>query len=165
MVILFVCYRLQVSDLGTTNEFLLDQNAQLRLGVKPSLASGPPPPQQAQLGQAATTVVQAGHPAMVGPVTTVVAQPQTRLPPPGPPPGPPVPVVSMVAMNVPPPVITMASLPVNSRIIGITVFSFLTLPTLFQVSHSSAAVTMAAAMAPQTTCVPVSMSIPDTRQV
>ena len=163
MVILHVF--LQVSDLGTTNEFLLDQNAQLRLGVKPSLASGPPPPQQAQLGQAATTVVQAGHPAMVGPVTTVVAQPQTRLPPPGPPPGPPVPVVSMVAMNVPPPVITMASLPVNSRIIGITVFSFLTLPTLFQVSHSSAAVTMAAAMAPQTTCVPVSMSIPDTRQV
>ena len=81
-----------MSDLGTTNEFLLNQNAQLRLGVK---AHGSPAPGTAPRGTAAqaaaaaasgasqqpplvgqpqppssvTTVVQDGHPpSMVGQV-------------------------------------------------------------------------------------------------
>ena len=80
----------QVSDLGTTNEFLLDQNAQLRLGVKPSTVTTvvAPPPQQA-------------------------LHPQGAPPPPVPAP-PQAPVVTMVTMAVPPPVISMAAVPVHS---------------------------------------------------
>ena len=68
----------QVSDLGTTNEFLLNQNAQLRLGVK---AHGSPAPGTAPRGTAAQTAAAAtggsqpplvGQPQPPSSVTTVV---------------------------------------------------------------------------------------------
>ena len=68
-----------MSDLGTTNEFLLNQNAQLRLGVK---AHGSPAPGTAPRGTAAQTAAAAtvgsqppplvGQPQPPSSVTTVV---------------------------------------------------------------------------------------------
>ena len=103
----------QVHDLSTTNEFLLDQNAQLRLGVKASttvvsaLHSGIPqisvqPPQAAPPPPAA-----APPPAPQTP--TAAAAAAATAPPPQPPPNLP-PPTSMVSIAVPvqPPAISIA---------------------------------------------------------
>ena len=85
----------QVQDLSTTNEFLLDQNAQLRLGVKTSVqaaqAAPQPPPtaltvQSIPPGQAAIVAPASIAQAVVSsmPQQTVVSLPQAvaSMPPP-----------------------------------------------------------------------------------